>query len=345
LRVDEGLSVTKELKNFLWLGSIGVGLVAGLKYLFPLLAPFLLGIIFACIIEPVVHKLEGSLKIGRKPAISAVLGLLVLIILSLTTLTIITSYQEALRLMPKIPLLVKKLLFFSRNWPQIFKGYFPMLNGGSVQPESMDRLFRSLVGWVLNFLPNFPQVLLAIVLGGVTAYFFGKDKQLISRLFYRNLPKKWQAAALQIKEEFITTVARFIRAELSLVLITAVGTILIFYSLGIPGALAYGFLTGILDFVPVLGPGMVYIPLAAVYLLFQNYHHAIWLVGGYFLILLIRQVAEVKLIGKNLNIHPLLIIFVVYAGMKIFGFAGIFFGPVIIITLRAFHRALVAFET
>lgn len=337
--------MTKELKILIFLVLLGAGLILGFKYLFPLIAPFLLGITFACLIEPLVRKLENIFKIGRNWAISFVLVFLLLIIFSFTGLTIMAFYQEAVRLLPRVSVLVGILLRLIETWLNSLAHYFPLINEGinnfSLNPESLERIFRSLIKWMMNFLPNLPQIILAIGLGGITAYFVGKDKKLISRLFYRNLPKSWQSAAVQIKDEFMTTLARFIRAELSLVFITGLMTTVIFYGLGIPGAAAYGFLTGVLDFLPVVGPGMIYIPFVVVCLIFKNYYLALFLGGAYFLVLLVRQVAEVKLIGDNLHLHPLLTIFIIYVGMKIFGFAGIFFGPVLMITLRAFHRALV----
>jgi predicted PurR-regulated permease PerM len=196
----------------------------------------------------------------------------------------------------------------------------------------------------IHFLPHFPQLLFAIGLGGVTAYFFSRDKKLISQLFYRILPQKWQQATIELKTEVITSVARFIRVECILALITTSLTIGFFLWLGIPAALAYGFLAGTLDFLPVLGPGLVYIPLAAINILFKDYYQALWLISAYFLLLLIRQVIEFKLIGENLNLHPMVSILVIYLGIQIFGLVGILIGPLLIITLRAFYRVLMGLE-
>lgn len=85
---------------------------------------------------------------------------------------------------------------------------------------------------------------------------------------------------------------------------------------------------------------MLYFPLAMIELLFGDFGRASALIGGYFLLILVRQFAEVKLVGANLNFYPLLTIVVFYAGVKIFGFEGIFFGPILIITLRAVYRSL-----
>jgi Predicted permease len=336
--------VTKEHKVFLWVLVAGISLVVVLKYLFPLMAPFLLGTIFACLIEPLVKKLDTRLRVGRKFAIMLILIVLVLTALSITGLSLLAFYQEAQRLMPQIPGLVGRLLKVTRESLEYFGKYFPQLTeiepNFGVPGESIGRLLRSIIVGGLQFLPRFPQLILAIGLGGLTAYFFSRDKKLISQMFYQILPHQWQKATIALKSEVMTSVSRFIRVECILALITTNLTTVFFLCLGIRAAMAWGFLAGILDFLPVLGPGLIYIPLAVIDLLFGNYYQALWLTIGYFTILLIRQVIEYKLIGENLNLHPLLSILVIYIGVQIFGFAGIIFGPILIIILRAFYRAM-----
>jgi sporulation integral membrane protein YtvI len=343
-----GEKVTKEFKVFLGVLMIGIALVAILKYLFSLLAPFLLGIIFACLIEPLVEKVDIRLKVGRKFAVSLILVALVITVFAVTGFSLLAFYQEAQRLIPQIPQLVNRLLNIFREILEYGARYFPQLTGidrnFGLPSESIGQVLRSLILGVIQFLPRFPQLLFAVGLGGVTAYFFSRDKKLISQLFYRVLPHKWQPATVELKTEVLTSVSRFIRVECILALISTSLTMAFFAFLNTPAAVAYGFLAGILDFLPVLGPGLVYIPLAVMHLLFHNYCQAILLICAYFLLLLVRQVAEFKLIGENLNLHPLVSIFVIYIGIQLFGFAGILFGPLLVIILRALYRVLMGLE-
>jgi sporulation integral membrane protein YtvI len=336
--------VTKEYKVLLWVGILGISLVIILRYLFPLMAPFLLGTIFACLIEPLVKKLDTRFRVGRKFAIMLILIILVIFVFSITGFSLLTFYQEAQRLMPEIPGMVGRLLKLTQDAMGYFIKYFPQLakigpNFG-VPGESLGQVLRSLIMGGIQFLPRFPQLILAIGLGGVTAYFFSRDKKIISQMFYKILPLKWQQATVDIKAEVMDSVARFIRVECILALVTTSLTTIFFISIGKPAAIAYGFLAGFLDFLPVLGPGLVYIPLAVIHLLFGSYYQALWVIIAYFLLLLVRQVTEYKLIGENLNLHPLISILVLYIGVQVFGFAGIFFGPLLLIILRAFYRVL-----
>jgi sporulation integral membrane protein YtvI len=343
-----GVRVSKEYKIFLWVFLVGIGLIIILKFLFPLMAPFLLGTIFACLIEPFVKKLHQRFKIDRKLVIILILLFVVILALSITGFSLIAFYQETQRIIPRIPEMVGRILRLTGDSTQHLAKYFPQFKefgaNFGIPGESIVEVLRSIILGGIQILPRFPQLILALGLGGVTAYFLSRDKDRISELFYRFLPSKWQRATQKLKIEVMDSVARFIRVECILALITTAITTLFFIILGKPAAPAYGLLAGILDFLPVLGPGMVYITLAVIDLLFGNYLQALWVFFAYFLLLLLRQVTEYKLIGENLNLHPLISIVVVYIGVEIFGFAGIFFGPLLIIILRSVYRIMKAVD-
>ena len=268
--------MTKELKVFLWVLVIGFSLVVILKYLFPLVAPFFLGIIFACLIEPFVKKLGAGLKVGRKLAVVVILATLVIGAFTITGLSLLAFYQEAQRLMPQIPKLVSRFLQLTREGLGYWSKYLPFGRNFELPAESLAQVLRSIILGAIQLLPRFPQLILAIGLGGVTAYFFSRDKLLFTQLLYRILPPEWQQITIDLKTEVVDSVARFIRVECILALMTTSFTTAFFFCLGAPAAPAYGFLAGALDFLPVLGPGLVYIPLSVVHLVVKNYYQALW---------------------------------------------------------------------
>lgn len=320
---------------------LGVGLIVGLKFLFPIIAPFLLGITFAGLIEPWVRKLEMVFKLKRKYAVGLVLILFLILVLSLSGLTLISSFREAERQLPKIPFLVARLTECYQGFTARLGQYIQYnLPGFSPDTLPFTRLLATFFRWVLGFLPRFPEIIFVIIFGGISAYFFSRDKLIISRLIFGCLPDDWHNAAIEIKEELLFQTGRFFRAELTLCLISAGLTWAGFVFLAIPGALTYGFLAGFLDLIPVIGPGMVYIPFILVQFLIGDLYHGFGLLIVYLLVILIRQIAEVRLIGNNFDFHPLITMMIVFIGIKVFGFGGIFFGPVIIISLRAIYRAL-----
>jgi sporulation integral membrane protein YtvI len=338
------LILGNELKLVLWGVVIGLGLIWGFQYLFPLLTPFLVGILLACMIEPIVKQAEIGLKLKRKIAVLLILIVTLVGLLSLTGIVFFAAYQETLRVSPKIPLLVNKLIGVGSGLACFLREYFQIpetfLQNYLLRPDAVEQLIRSFVLWIINLAPVFPRVIMVLGLGGITAYFISRDKKFFSGLFQKIIPLSWRPFTIQVKEEVVAAFISFIHAEILLAFLTASLTALIFWILKIPGAVVYGFLAGILDFIPVVGPGMLYLPLMIVFCLFQKYYQAIWLIILYFILLFLRQMGEVKLVGENLQIHPLVGIFLVYLGMKFFGLIGILLTPIIVILIRAIFRGL-----
>jgi predicted PurR-regulated permease PerM len=127
----------------------------------------------------------------------------------------------------------------------------------------------------------------------------------------------------RILKRIDTMLARYIRSQLALA-----GLSFIFYTismlvLGFPHALALGVLGGVLEFLPVVG----WIAAAAVMLTigFLTHAHWIWMAG---LVIVWRFVQDYvnspRIVGDNLNLQPLTVIFVLMVGGQVGGIAGVY---------------------
>ena len=128
----------------------------------------------------------------------------------------------------------------------------------------------------------------------------------------------------------------------SMVMMNAVGIPLILAAQAILSGLAYwildagdpvvwGLLTGLFGLVPIVGTTTIWLPLA-IELLVEGH---IWqgivlLIYGVCVISIIDYGARMVFMKKKANIHPLITVFGVILGMKLFGFWGIIFGPLMV---------------
>lgn len=92
----------------------------------------------------------------------------------------------------------------------------------------------------------------------------------------------------------------------------------------------WGFLTGIFAFFPILGTLIVWVPLV-IYLYSQGLN---WQATGLMIYSLvvtgnIDYLARITLMKKIGDVHPLITIFGVIVGLRLFGFMGFIFGPLI----------------
>jgi predicted PurR-regulated permease PerM len=87
------------------------------------------------------------------------------------------------------------------------------------------------------------------------------------------------------------------------------------------------------DFLPVLGAGGVLIPWALIAFILGNVKLAIGLLVLYVVILMVRNLVEPHVLGQQIGMHPLLTLFSIYLGFRMYGFLGMLIVPLLFITV------------
>ena len=92
--------------------------------------------------------------------------------------------------------------------------------------------------------------------------------------------------------------------------------------LGIENALVIAFLIAIFDVLPVLGTGGIMLPWILISFLNNQVKTGVGLLILYLVITVIRNIIEPKIVGKQIGLHPLLMLMCMYLGARLFGFLG-----------------------
>ena len=93
----------------------------------------------------------------------------------------------------------------------------------------------------------------------------------------------------------------------------------------------WGFLTGVASLIPIVGTGLIWVPLTVYLFAIDHVWQGVGL-GIYSLVILtnIDYVARITVLRKIGNVHPIITIFGVIVGLSMFGFLGLVFGPLLI---------------
>lgn len=108
---------------------------------------------------------------------------------------------------------------------------------------------------------------------------------------------------------------------------------LAFFVFGIGSPILWGGVMLILAFLPIFGIGMVLIP-ASIILMLQGHVGQGIIMAIFYLSLSfsVEYLLKPKLVGKQVKMHTLLVFLAILGGLKLFGFLGIIYGPLIIAT-------------
>jgi predicted PurR-regulated permease PerM len=163
-----------------------------------------------------------------------------------------------------------------------------------------------------------------LVLVPVLAFLMLKDAAAIRRTILLALPHRVQLRGHRLFAELNATLAAYVRAQL--IACVLVGTLcgIGFALLGNPYAVLLAVLAAVMEFVPLIGPLVV----AVVAVTIAALHDPVMAVWTVVFLGVLRTVEDYviypRLIGRDIHLHPLVVILAVLAGVELDGIAGIF---------------------
>lgn len=161
-------------------------------------------------------------------------------------------------------------------------------------------------------------------------YFMMMDGRVMERWIIDNAPFNRENTNTLTRELRIQTMSNAIGIPL-LIVIQAVVAAIGYWIFGMDQPFFWGVITGFASMIPIIGPAIIYIPVA-IYLYFTGSHgHAIGLFAYSALLLVnIEHAVRFSLLKKYGNTHPLVTFFGIVIGIELFGFLGLIFGPLLI---------------
>ncbi|HJY29443.1 MAG TPA: AI-2E family transporter [Pyrinomonadaceae bacterium] len=179
-----------------------------------------------------------------------------------------------------------------------------------------------------------------LILIPILAFFLLKDAESFRRSALLMLPRgRWRWRGDEFFQDINSTLAAYIRAQLTACLLIGLICSLGFTVLGLPGGLVMGVLAGFFEFVPLVGPLAIAF-MAGVLAMFHAGPFNAFLVLLFLGVLRIAQDYAIypRLIGQGIHLHPLAVIFAILAGEKLAGVAGIFLAIPVVAIITVSYR-------
>ena len=200
---------------------------------------------------------------------------------------------------------------------------------------ALARVGQALSAGALSFLRSLPSFLFFLLVTLISAFYVAAEYETIGAFVERLLPAAWREKKPALEERVGRAFRRYLRVYFTLFCLTFGELWLGFVILRVRYGLLLAFVTAVLDILPVLGVGTVLLPFSAVMFLSGKVPLGVGLLVLYAVITVVRQVAEPHLLGKSFGLHPLLMLTAFYAGVRLFGFAGIVVGPLVALLLKS----------
>ncbi|MFP3542129.1 AI-2E family transporter [Rhizobium sp. SIMBA_035] len=323
-----GTSLKRQV--FFWLGVL-VFFILFLLVFSSILLPFLAGMAIAYFLDPVADRLQ---KIGLSRMMATV------VILVSFVLVIVVA------LMTLIPILASQFTDFAGKFP----GYIDQLQQfiTTSQNSLLPDWIKSQLGTIKN---NFSEILsqgvgfmtglfaqiwssgLAVVnlislliVTPVVAFYMLLDWDRMVAQIDRYIPRDYVANVHQIAREIDQAIAGFIRGQGSLCLILGIYYAVGLSLVGLNFGLLIGLFAGMISFIPYVG-SMLGLLIAVGVAIVQFWPDYIW-VGAVLAVFFSGQflegnILQPKLVGHSVGLHPVWLMFALFAFGALFGFVGL----------------------
>lgn len=305
-----------------------VALWLALRYLLPILLPFLIAWGVAILVRVPAQHLHRHTRLSERV-------LRLVLALSLIAACALVVGLAGVRLVGELRELLARLASAGAGDPLagVFSA-FPALAESELGAWLSDTLHTALAS-LASALPSLlsrlvsaaPRALVALLVSLFSCVYFCLDLERMSRAALPFLPPSVRARCQFVRLRLRGIGAAYLRSYLTLMGITFAEMLIGLLWLRVDYALLLALLIALVDLFPVLGVGTVLVPWSAFSFLMGDTGRGVALLILWGVSLAVRQFAEPRLIGKGLGIHPCLTLLAMYAGLSLFGVAGMLLLP------------------
>ncbi|MBT2643937.1 sporulation integral membrane protein YtvI [Bacillus sp. ISL-41] len=349
----------RTLRFIFVIGAVVAGAFA-LFFISKVTYPFIIGFLIAFMMNPLVNFFQTQAKMPRALAVFISLLLIMLLFAGLVTLLVVEIASGAEYLAKVVPEHLITLIdyiehLFAAQLIPIYNqltGMFQSLESGQ-QDTIMDNIqnvgatigttagnfikdFFEKIPNILSWFPNAATVLIFSLLG---TFFISKDWYRLSSMGTKLLPNRARTSSKTVFDDLKKALFGFVRAQATLVSITTVIILIGLLILRIDYAITIALVTGIVDIIPYLGTGAVFVPWIIYEAIAGEMSTAIGLGILYVVVLVQRQIMEPKILSSSIGLDPLATLIALFVGFKTIGFLGLIVGPVILVIFNTLQRA------
>lgn len=330
-------SRTMQSKAFLLLLTI-VTLAFG-WIVWPFYGAVFWGVVLAILFRPLYRRL--LLAVGQRRNLASVLTVILCLLIVILPVTLITMslLQEAANVFERIRsneldfgAYFQQVINALPSWAVKLLDRFGLAQFSALQGKlaaSAAQASQIVATQAVNVGQNMLGLLIDFGIMLYLLFFLLRDGAQLSERIEQAIP-----LAAEHKHRLIGKFATVIRATVkgNIVVAATQGALgaAMFWFLGIQGPLLWGAVMALLSLVPMLGPSLVWIPVAAYFLLTG----AIWqgvtlIVFGVLVIGLVDNVLRPVLVGKDTRMPDYIVLISTIGGLALIGLNGFVIGPVI----------------
>ena len=326
----------------------------GIKYALPLIAPFVIGLSVASLVQKPAALLSSRIpRLSRKACCVIMTSGIIFGTTAVIYLAICSVVNGAVSFCPGIPGHLSRIRQFVAEASSAGEGAGTwgrftafVASGANRCMDFFSENYREYLPSVLrrstSLLSGLPSLLTAALFAALSALFGCGDYGGIKARVKQLLPEEAGRRTSQLIRISADTLRALMKTYGLIMLITFAELVA---GLGLMSLAGYGtgsvvsvaLVISLIDILPVLGTGTVLIPWGIFEMLSGRTVSGIMLLALFAVTETVRNLLEPKLISGRLEMHPFFTLAGVYLGGRLFGASGIFIMPLAMIIFRRLY--------
>ena len=318
--------------NIFILSKISFLFIPVIDFLSVVMLPVILSGLLFYLLNPLVDLME-KYKINRVLAISIIF--------------VIIAFLLIIGLAVAIPNLQRQVVIFAQNVPSYIEDadrviddlvtkrlpddFRPQLEQVLAQFSTQATAWASnisskAVNWVSALISGTSQVIVALIIMPFMLFYLLRDGKGLRDYITQFLPNKLREPVGKVLSDVNQQLANYVRGQITVAVIVAIMFIIFFKIIGLRYAVALGVTAGVLNLVPYLGSFLAMLPALVLGLIAGPV-----MLLKVIIVFIVEQTIEGRfvsplILGSQLNIHPITILFVLLTSGSMFGIWGVLLG-------------------
>ncbi|ERJ13493.1 AI-2E family transporter [Haloplasma contractile] len=306
-----------------------------------ILIPFLISFVIVYIFRPVLLWIERKSHVKTWVSTSLFMAFLLVSVLMFIEYFIPLLFTQINNLIREFPHYKDQLLLQVKTFEQKHE----FLQSGTLsqilkQFTNRTSFFKesNSTRLILHLMKQFASFLWICLLIPIIIFMMVKDYDLILNSLLKLTPRNEQDTIKHLFKRIDRKLGLYIRGQLLVFIYMFLGSFSLFSLIGLNHSFLFAVLFALTNFIPYLGPYLGGIPLS-IYAYLQSPHILLFiLLIIFFLQQFDGDIGQPIIFGKQLNLHPLVIIICMATGSVLFGVVGLIIAiPLFIIIKEVFY--------
>lgn len=314
------------------------------KYVIPILAPFIAGLVIAIIARNTVTWILKKYRVNR-----TLLSIGTLIVMYAAVIFLVTVIGGRIFVLLKDFFIILPERYTRDIQPAIdtmgenITKRFPYLRdiisvSASGINDSiikfMERASSTFVNSITNIAGTVTGLLVKMMFTIISSVIFTLDLPTIEGWVKKQMDDRTLYVYNNVLFNAGNTIFKFLKAYAVIISVTFAELALGLSILGVRNSILLALVIGLLDALPVIGTGTVMVPWIIYQMITGKTSLAIGLLILYVIIFVVRQFLEPTVVGDSIGLHPIVILICLFVGVRLFGLIGLFLFPIAITILK-----------